>query len=140
MIVLSSSGKLVAVVLGKRDVQGYTTDDQTSSGKPVRNSVPVDKKPQFEIDLRMEGASQGAISQDEEQMKEINKKLEKLRIGSGTKSLRNDLKKKRYMIFSEESSRATHEMGNLELIGLGQASATIQCPSCLKHVPEGLNM
>ena len=44
------------------------------------------------------------------------------------------------MIFSEESSRAIYEMGNLELIELRQASSTIQCPSFLKHVPEGLNM
>ena len=44
------------------------------------------------------------------------------------------------MIFSEESSRAIYEMGNLELIELRQASATIHCPSFLKHVPEGLNM
>ena len=31
-------------------------------------------------------------------------------------------------------------MGNLELIELRQTSATFQCLSCLKHVPEGLNM
>ena len=43
-------------------------------------------------------------------------------------------------IFSEESSRAFYEMGNKELIELRQTSATLQCPSCLKHVPEGLNM
>ena len=47
------------------------------------------------------------------QMKETNKQLEKLRIGSCTKSVRNDLKKTGNMIFSEESSRATCEMGRL---------------------------
>ena len=31
-------------------------------------------------------------------------------------------------------------MGNRKLIELKQISATIQCLSCLKHVPEGLNM
>ena len=41
------------------------------------------------------------------------------------------------MIFSEEASRAVCEMGNTELIELKQTSATIQCPSCLKQVPEG---
>ena len=35
------------------------------------------------------------------------------------------------------SSRVIYEMGNLELI---ETSATIQCLSCLKHVPEGSNM
>ena len=44
------------------------------------------------------------------------------------------------MISSEESSRVLYEKGNLEFIELRQISATIQCPSCLKHVPEGLNM
>ena len=34
------------------------------------------KKPQFEIDLRVEGESQDAILQDEEKRKEINEKLE----------------------------------------------------------------
>ena len=50
-------------------------------------------------DLRVEGVSKDAILQDEEQMKEINKKLEKLRIGSCTKSIRDDLKKEGDMIF-----------------------------------------
>ena len=72
-------------------------------------------------------------------MKEINKKLEKQCIGSCTKSVRNDLSNGN-MIFTEESSRAVCEMGKMELIELIQTSATIQCPSCLKHVPEGLNM
>ena len=37
----------------------------------------VDKKPRFEIDLRVQGVSQDAILQDEEKLKEINEKLEK---------------------------------------------------------------
>ena len=60
-------------------------------------------------------------------------------MGSGTKSFRNALSKGN-MIFSEESSRAMYEMGNMVLIELRQTSATIQCPCCLKHVAEGLNM
>ena len=44
------------------------------------------------------------------------------------------------MISSEESSRAIYEMGNMEMIELTQTSATIQCPSCLKHALEGMNM
>ena len=78
-----------------------------------------------------------AILKDEEQMKEINKKLEKLKSGCSTKSVRDDLKRKGDMIFSEESSRVIYEVGNLELMELRQTSATIQC---LKHVPEGLNL
>ena len=44
------------------------------------------------------------------------------------------------MIFSEESSRLIYEMGNMELFEVGQISVTIQCHSCLKHVPEGLKL
>ena len=60
-------------------------------------------------------------------------------MGSCAKSIRNDLSKGK-MIFSEETSRAIYEKGNMELVELKQSSATSQCPSCLKHVPEGLNM
>ena len=60
-------------------------------------------------------------------------------MGSSTKSFRIDFSKGT-LIFSAEPSRAIHEMGNMELIELKQTSATIQCSSCLKHVPEGLNM
>ena len=87
----------------------------------------------------MEGVSQDAILQDEAKMKEINEKLAKINMGSCAQSIHNDLSKGK-MIFSEESSRAIYEMGNMELIELRQTSATLQCPSCLMHVPEGLNM
>ena len=67
-------------------------------------------------------------------MNEINEKLEELKMGSCAKSMRNDLSKGN-VIFSEESSRAVYEMGNMELIELTQTSATDQCSSSLKHVP-----
>ena len=60
-------------------------------------------------------------------------------MGSGTKSIRNDLSKGN-MILREESSRAIHEMEHMVLIERRQTAATIQCLSCLKHVSEGLNM
>ena len=51
-----------------------------AQGEPVRNSVsPFNKKPQCEIHLRVEGVSQDDNLQDEAQMKEIDKKLGKLR-------------------------------------------------------------
>ena len=106
----------------------------------VRDPEPTgEKKPHLEIDLRVEGVSQDAILQDEEKMKEIDEQLEKFEMGSRTKSIRNDLSKGN-MICSEESSRAIYEMGNMDFIELRRTSATIQCLSCLKHVPEGLNM
>ena len=132
--VSTSTRKLITGQSGIRDVRGNTTDDQTSTRKLV-----VDEKPQFENDLRVQGVSQDTILQDEEKMKDINKKLERLRTGSCTHFIRKDLSNGN-MIFSEESSRAIYEMGNMELIELRQTSETIQCLSCLKQVPEGLNM
>ena len=60
-------------------------------------------------------------------------------MGPVTTSIRSELSKNN-MIFSEESSRAIYEMGNMELIELRQTSATMQCLSCLKRVPKGFNM
>ena len=64
-------------------------------------------------------------------MNKINEKLEKFRMGSCATSIRNDLSKGK-KIFSEETSRAIYEMGNMELIELKQTSTTVQCLSCLK--------
>ena len=80
----------------------------------------------IKIDLPVEGVPQDAILKDEEQMKEINEKLEKLKSGSCTKSIRDDLKKSN-MIFSEKPSRVMYEMGNMELFELKQTSVTTQC-------------
>ena len=45
---------------------------------------------------------------------------------------------KKSIKFTEDSSRTIHELGNIELHELGQRSRTVQCQSCLKHIPEGL--
>ena len=64
--VSTSTRKLVTDQSGTRDVRGYTTGDQTSARRLVRDPEPAtDKKPQFEIDLRV-FSSQGATLQDEE--------------------------------------------------------------------------
>ena len=42
------------------------------------------------------------------------------------------------VIFSAESRRIIHSLGNIELYELGQMSSTIQFHSCFKHLPEGL--
>ena len=61
---------LVTGQSGAKDVRCYTTDDQTSTRKLVQDSESaVDKKPQFEFDLRVDGVSQDAILQDDEKMK-----------------------------------------------------------------------
>ena len=80
---------------------------------------------------------QDTIFEDEEQMEEINEKLEKLESGSCSMSIRDDLIEDN-MIFSEESSRVIYEMGNMELFELRQTTDTIQCHSCLRHIPREL--
>ena len=74
-------------------------------------------KGKVQIDIRMEGVSHDAVFQDEAKMNEMNEKLEEFKMGSCAKSIRNDLSKSR-MVFSEETSRAIFEMGNMELIEL----------------------
>ena len=54
--------------------------------------------------------------------------IERVKIGSNKICIREDLAKDK-MTFSEESSRAIFEMGNVELIDLKKTS--IQCPSRL---------
>ena len=123
--------KLVTDQIGIRDVRGYTTDDQTSTRKLVRNFEPlVDKKPQFEIDLRKEEYLKMLSYKMKRRLNEINEKLEKFKMGLCANSIRNELSKGK-MIFSEETSRAICEMGNMELIALKQTLATLQCLSCL---------
>ena len=80
----------------------------------------IEETPKIKIDLRVEGVPQDAILKDEDE------KLEKLKSGSCTKSIREDLKKSK-MIFSEEPSRVMYEMGKMELFKLKQISVTTQC-------------
>ena len=49
-----------------------------------------------------------------------------------------DITNRKSIKFTEESSRTIHELGDTELHDLGQKSRTVQCHSCLKHIPEGL--
>ena len=70
-------------------------------------------------------------------MNEISEKLEKLKSVSCSTSIRDDLKDDN-VIFIEGSSRVIYEMGNMELFELRQTTDTIQCHSCLRHVPRGL--
>ena len=83
--------------------------------------------------LGIEGVPQDAIFEDEEKMKEVNEKLEKLKSGSCTKFICDDLKEDN-MIFSEESIRVIYEMGNMELFELRQSTVTIQCHCCLRYL------
>ena len=95
--------------------KGSTAGTQcpTSTWQQVRGTDgPVDE-PNVDIDLRTDGITQEAILNDKEHMKEIHDKVERLNVGSRTKCIYDDLKKDN-MIFSEETSRVIHEMGNME--------------------------
>ena len=64
--------------------EGDTTDNQCSSSiwKRMRDTaLPVEQKPNFKVDLR-EGVPEDVILEDEEQMKQINDTVEKLKDGS----------------------------------------------------------
>ena len=102
-------------------------------GKPLRKgSEPTDEKeePEFEVDLRIEGIAQDAILKDEERMGRIKEAVGKLKVGYQPKRESNR--------FDEEESQKIYEQGNIELHELGQISRTVQCNSCLQHLPEGL--
>ena len=107
----------------------------------VSNMTHVEEKPEFKVDLRIEGVAHDVILKDEEWMGQTHEEVGKLRKASYTKSIREDQRKpENYMIFSEESRRIIHELGNIELYELGQMSSTIQCHFCYKHMPEGLRI
>ena len=53
----------------------------TGTEEPVRDTErPVQEQPKFEIDLRVEGVPPDAILEDEVHMREMNEKLEKLKM------------------------------------------------------------
>ena len=74
-----------------------TTDKLCSPSiwKQMRDTESsVEGRPKFEIDLRVEEVPQDAIFKDEEQMKEMEKTFEKLKSGSCTNFIRDDMKKR----------------------------------------------
>ena len=77
-------------------LRSISQSQQLTDEKLERNFVlSVNKKPKFEIDLRLEGVPQDEILKDAKWMTKVYKKLENLKIGSCVTSIRNDLKNKR---------------------------------------------
>ena len=67
-----------------RGNNGDTTDNECSSSiwKRMRDTaVLVEQKPNFKVHLRVEGVPEDVILKDEEQMKQINETVEKLKDG-----------------------------------------------------------
>ena len=85
------------------------------------NITHVEEQPEYKVDLRFEGIAHDVILKDEERMGQLQLVVEGSRTGSHTKSIREDLRKpESFMIFSEESRRIIHELGNIELYELGR--------------------
>ena len=123
---------------GNSTEESETSRSRTLLRSDVPNIAHVEEKLEFKVDLRIEGIAHEVILKDEERLGQIQVVVEKMRTGSYTKCIREDRRKpENSLIFSEETRRIIHELGNLELYELGQMSSTIQCHSCYKHLPEG---
>ena len=110
-----------------------TESSSSRVGKRTRNTeFSGEERSAFELDLRVKGMPHNVIFKNEGQRKE---KLEKLKIRSGTKSIRDDLGTKGDMIFSEKSSHVIDKMDNLKFIELRQVSRIVGCFSyCLNDL------
>ena len=83
--------------------------------------------------------SQDAVHTDQEIMTRIQTLVEKLQAGYHAKSIIDDLGKKRTSnTLSKASRRTIKELGIFELYQLGEISKTVQCPTCLRYVEEGI--
>ena len=71
----------------------------------------------------------------EEIAETTTKAIERIKIGSDEISIREDLVKKK-MMFSQESSQAIFEMGNVEIVEL--KTSRIQCSSTLCYKRNNL--
>ena len=111
---------------GTRDETRDATGVEKASGNSWRTASTAD----VDTDLREQEVTADALLKNEANTQE----MERVKIGSNKICIREDLAKDE-MIFSEKSSRAIFEMGNVELIEVKKTS--IQCPSCLHHVFEG---
>ena len=63
---------------------------------------------------------------------EVIQKLEESKVDLGQNSSQED------DIYSEKMVKKIQDQGNIELIELRQTTAIVQCPSCWKHVTDGL--
>ena len=136
----SSTRKLL-----QREEQGNPTEIPELPGarklKRSTGSLVQEEQPESKADLRIEGLAQDVILGDEERMGHIQEVVENF---EKAPTLNLFLKiwesQKNSMIFSEESSRTVHEIGNIKLYESGQMTRTVQCHSCWKHLPEGLTL
>ena len=126
-----STSKEIAKWKSRTGTRDETTD-ATGVDMGPGNSWRTTSKVDVDLDLKVQEVAQNALGQDEANTQETNR----VNMGPNKISIRNYLAKDD-MIFSEESSRAIFEMGNVELIESKKTSDTDQFPSCLKYVFEG---
>ena len=94
--------------ISQMDVDTHLSDKEVSTNGFLKNEAVKEKTHRYEY-----------------------KSHERIKIGSNKICIREDLATEK-MVFSQESSQAVFEMGNVELIEL--KSSVIQCPSCLHYV------
>ena len=122
--------KAVAAATASRANPRYTNRQPKPQKlrKPLRGiELPdAEDEHEFKVDFRIERIPQVAILEDRERMTKIQKSVDKLRAGDHTQSIIADLVKTgKSTTFSEESSRTSLEMRNIELYELGDISNTV---------------
>ena len=95
----------------RMDVDTHLSDKEVSTNAPVKNKAV------------------------KEEFTDTNTKaIERIKNGPNKMCIRDDLAKEK-MVFSQESSQAIFEMGNVELLEL--KTSMVQCPPCLHYVSKG---
>ena len=110
----------------------------TEAGQAPGNRKQSTSLTDVDSHLSDEDVSTDAFLKNEalqEELTDMNTKIiERIKVGSKKICIREDLAKDK-MVFSQQSSHAIFEMGNVELVEL--KTSMIQCPSCLHFVFTG---
>ena len=82
----------------KKNPDNTTEESETSrSKKLLRSDVPnithIEEKPEFKVDLRIEGIAHDVMLKDEARMSQMQEVVERWRTGSNMKSIRENLRK-----------------------------------------------
>ena len=108
--------------------------DETKNATEVEMTTSNSERTASKVDVGIHLSEQEVVTDALFKNGAKTQELERVNIGSNKICIREDLAEDK-MVFSEESTRAIFEMGNVELIELKKSS--MQCPSCLHHVFEG---
>ena len=126
----------------RKEDHGTPTDNtELPSTKKLQRSAesPVEKEePEFKVDLRIEGTAQDVILRCEERMEKTQEVVEKSEMARARNLFLKIWENRKLCEVQQRIKSHDHELCNIELYELGEISRTVQCHSCLKHIPEGL--